>query len=172
MSEIAASFQEAYGKAVATLVRVFGDISLAEDAVQDAFVRALDTWPRDGVPASPAAWIVTTARHRAVDLVRRDARGRELMVQKAAEDSRCDDVPVLREDAARMRDDQLRLVFTCCHPALKVEHQVALTLRLIAGMSPAEIARAFPGQRGHDRQATGPGQVQDQSGEDPLPGAR
>ena len=143
MSEVAAAFQEAYGKAVATLVRVFGDISLAEDAVQDAFVRALDTWPRDGIPGNPAAWIVTTARHRAVDLVRRDARGRELMVQKAVNDSRREDTTAVRKDISRVGDDQLRLVFTCCHPALKVEHQVALTLRLIAGMTPAEVARSF-----------------------------
>lgn len=143
MSEVAAAFREAHGKAVATLVRVFGDISLAEDAVQDAFVRALDTWPRDGVPGNPAGWIVTTARHRAVDLVRRDARGRELMAQKAVDDSRLDDTPAAGDDTSRVRDDQLRLVFTCCHPALKVEHQVALTLRLIAGMAPAEVARSF-----------------------------
>lgn len=143
MSEVAAAFREAHGKAVATLVRDFGDISLAEDAVQDAFVRALDTWPRDGVPGNPAAWIVTTARHRAVDLARRVARGRELMVQKAVDDSRLGDTPAAGRDSSRMRDDQLRLIFTCCHPALKVEHQVALTLRLIAGMTPAEVARSF-----------------------------
>lgn len=143
MDDVAAAFREAYGKAVATLVRVFGDITLAEDAVQDAFVRALDTWPRDGIPANPAGWIVTTARNRAVDIVRRDARGRELTVQIGADQSRGGDDATAEEDSLLMRDDQLRLMFTCCHPAIRVEHQVALTLRLVAGLTPAEVARAF-----------------------------
>jgi RNA polymerase sigma-70 factor (ECF subfamily) len=103
--------------------------------------------------------------------VRRDIRGRELM-QKAAEESRYGDVPLPGEDTANMRDDQLRLIFTCCHPAIKVEHQVALTLRLIGGMSPAEAARAFLVRRRHHRQAAGPRQVQDQVGAHPVPGAR
>lgn len=150
MDEVAAAFHEAYGKAVATLVRVFGDISLAEDAVQDAFVRALTTWPRDGIPTNPAGWIVTTARNRALDVVRRDARGRELTAQLAVDATRQQDVGAAggaaadqEEGAMAMGDDQLRLVFTCCHPAIRVEHQVALTLRLIAGLTPAEVARAF-----------------------------
>lgn len=143
MSDVATAFHDAYGKAVATLVRVFGDISLAEDAVQDAFLRAVETWPRDGIPANPAGWIVTTARHRAVDIVRRDARGRELTVQIAADSPRGGEERDEDEDPALMRDDQLRLMFTCCHPAIRVENQVALTLRLIAGLTPAEVARAF-----------------------------
>ncbi len=134
-------FREAFGQAVASLVRIFGDISLAEDAVQDAFVVATDRWPRDGVPPNPAGWIVTTARNRAIDGLRRSARGRELVEQMAATTGPAQgfddevDVP--------LQDDQLRLIFTCCHPALRREHQVALTLRLLGGLTVAEVARSF-----------------------------
>jgi RNA polymerase sigma-70 factor (ECF subfamily) len=137
-------FREVYGQAVATLVRAFGDITLAEDAVQDAFVVASKRWPREGVPPNPAGWIVTTARRRAIDNLRRSTRGRELHNQIGttaatsghleSEDWR-DDGPV--------SDDQLRLIFTCCHPALRTEHQVALTLRLLGGLSVDEVARSF-----------------------------
>ena len=142
MDDVERAFREAHGQAVATLTRIFGDISLAEDAVQDAFVIAVDRWPRDGVPGNPAGWIVTTARHRAVDLVRRSRRGRELTEQVASDRLRRQSTAD-PETSDVMRDDQLRLVFTCCHPALRVEHQVALTLRLIAGLTPAEVASAF-----------------------------
>jgi RNA polymerase sigma-70 factor, ECF subfamily len=144
MDDIERAFREVHGAAVATLVRVFGDISLAEDAVQDAFVAAMAGWPRSGIPANPTAWIVTTARHRAIDVLRRDDRGRQLHRDIAAT-TQVSSVPaeVPGEDPALMRDDQLRLIFTCCHPAIRVEHQVALTLRLIAGLSPDEVARAF-----------------------------
>ncbi|NIK59241.1 sigma-70 family RNA polymerase sigma factor [Kribbella shirazensis] len=141
MDDVERVFRDAHGQAVATLVRVFGDIGLAEDAVQDAFVTAMDRWPRDGVPVNPAGWIVATARNRAVDVVRRKRRGRELTELMATERIRtgADDADLLDP----LRDDQLRLIFTCCHPALRVEHQVALTLRLIAGLTPAEVAAAF-----------------------------
>lgn len=142
MDDVERAFREAHGQAVATLTRLFGDISLAEDAVQDAFVIAVDRWPRDGVPGNPAGWIVTTARNRAVDLVRRRRRGREL-TEKIASDRLRDQSTADPETSDVMRDDQLRLVFTCCHPAIRVEHQVALTLRLIAGLTPAEVASAF-----------------------------
>ena len=137
-------FREANGQAVATLVRVFGDITLAEDAVQDAFVLASDRWRNDGIPPNPAGWIVTTARNRAIDVLRRSARGRELHEQLGAvastspgsgTDNGGEDGPVI--------DDQLRLIFTCCHPALRTEHQVALTLRLLGGLSVDEVARSF-----------------------------
>src|SRR5262245_54133465 len=136
-------FRDAYGQAVATLVRTFGDISLAEDAVQDAFVVASRRWPEDGVPPNPAGWIVTTARRRAIDDLRRSARGRELADQlrpimttsDAPENGATADRPV--------PDDQLRLIFTCCHPALRMEHRVALTLRLLGGLSVEEVARSF-----------------------------
>jgi RNA polymerase sigma-70 factor, ECF subfamily len=143
MNEVERAFREAHGRAVATLIRIFGDISLAEDAVQDAFVAAMDRWPRDGIPANPAGWIVTTARNRATDLVRRSQRGRELYQQLAATQANSDPGQDPGKDPGPMHDDQLRLIFTCCHPALRVEDQVALTLRLIGGLSPAEVARAF-----------------------------
>lgn len=142
MDEVERTFREAHGQAVATLTRVFGDLTLAEDAVQDAFLTAVDRWPAYGVPDNPAGWIVTTARNRAVDVVRRTRRGRELTAEVAA--GRLRDLPTDgTEDADLLPDDQLRLIFTCCHPALRVEHQVALTLRLIAGLTPAEVAAAF-----------------------------
>lgn len=140
---VEAAFREVYGQAVATLVRVFGDITLAEDAVQDAFVVASDRWPRDGIPPNPAGWIVTTARNRAIDGLRRAARGRELHEQiDAVADAPPEPDDDWREDGP-VRDDQLRLIFTCCHPALRTEHQVALTLRLLGGLSVDEVARSF-----------------------------
>jgi len=136
-------FREVYGQAVATLIRVFGDITLAEDAVQDAFVVAIDRWRTGGIPPNPAGWIVTTARNRAIDGLRRSARGRELHEQLEVVAStargRGDD----REEGGPVSDDQLRLIFTCCHPALRIEHQVALTLRLVGGLSVNEVARSF-----------------------------
>lgn len=138
-------FREVYGQAVATLVRVFGDITLAEDAVQDAFVVASDRWPSDGIPANPAGWIVTTARRRAIDNLRRSARGRELYDQLGAgvgaEANDGDFLAGVEQEP--VTDDQLRLIFTCCHPALRTDHQVALTLRLLGGLSVDEIARSF-----------------------------
>ena len=137
-------FREVYSQAVATLVRVFGDITLAEDAVQDAFVVASDRWPSDGIPHNPAGWIVTTARHRAIDDLRRSTRGRELSEQlgAVASTSHATDAEDSGEDGP-VSDDQLRLIFTCCHPALRTEHQVALTLRLLGGLTVDEVARSF-----------------------------
>jgi RNA polymerase sigma-70 factor (ECF subfamily) len=135
-------FREQYGRAVAVLVRVFGDIDLAEEAVQDAFAAALERWPVDGIPPSPAGWIVTTARRRAIDRRRNET-------SRAARDALAglislEPEPELPEfDEGAVRDDTLRLIFTCCHPALAVEAQVALTLRLLGGLTTAEIARAF-----------------------------
>ena len=137
-------FRQAYGQAVATLVRVFGDITLAEDAVQDAFVVAGDRWHRDGVPPNPAGWIITTARNRAIDIRRRETRGRELHEQSAPVARSYDDSPDEHEtEDQSVQDDQLRLMFTCCHPALRMEHRVALTLRLLGGLSVPELARSF-----------------------------
>ncbi|WP_426566233.1 RNA polymerase sigma factor [Angustibacter sp. McL0619] len=140
MDDVESAFRAAHGSAVATLTRIFGDITLAEDAVQDAFVAAVDRWPRDGVPDNPAGWIVITARNRAIDVVRRDRRGRQLTEQIATDPLR---PSAARPESELVRDDQLRLIFTCCHPALGAEHQVALTLRLIAGLTVAEVADAF-----------------------------
>jgi len=131
-------FREGYGRAVATLARLLGDIGLAEEAVQDAFAVALETWPRTGVPPSPTGWIVTTARNRAIDRFRREATRDQRHAQAALLFT--SDEP---EEETAVRDDRLRLVFTCCHPALAPAAQVALTLRLIAGLTTAEIARAF-----------------------------
>ena len=142
MNAVERTFRDAHGQAVATLARIFNDLSLAEDAVQDAFATAIDRWPREGIPANPAGWIVTTARNRAVDTVRRVARGRELYTQIA---STTPPAPVANPpgEGVLMHDDQLRLIFTCCHPGLRVKHQVALTLRLVTGLTVEEIARAF-----------------------------
>ncbi|SEL54600.1 RNA polymerase, sigma subunit, ECF family [Blastococcus sp. DSM 46786] len=142
MDDVERTFRAAHGQAVATLARLFGDLTLAEDAVQDAFVIAMSRWPRDGAPDNPAGWIVTTARNRATDVVRRERRGRQLTEQVVTDRLRSEPPPGPDVPAPRP-DDQLRLIFTCCHPALRVEHQVALTLRLVAGLTPAEVAAAF-----------------------------
>jgi RNA polymerase sigma-70 factor (ECF subfamily) len=137
-------FREVYGQAVATLIRIFGDITLAEDAVQDAFVAASKKWPRSGIPPNPAGWIVTTARNRAIDVRRRTARGRELEASFGVKETAPHGPGSTEwEEEGPVEDDQLRLVFTCCHPALRPEHQVALTLRLLGGLSVEEVARSF-----------------------------
>jgi RNA polymerase sigma-70 factor, ECF subfamily len=137
-------FREVYGQAVATLTRVFGDITLAEDAVQDAFVVAAGRWRSDGIPPNPAAWIITTARNRAIDDLRRSARGRELHEQLAAMTTTSQGTGTGEPgDDGPVSDDQLRLIFTCCHPALRTEQHVALTLRLLGGLTVEEVARSF-----------------------------
>jgi RNA polymerase sigma-70 factor, ECF subfamily len=123
---------------VAVLVRVFGDIDVAEEAVQDAFTVALARWPGDGVPASPAGWIITTARNRAIDRLRREASREDRHAQAALVHARSEPV-----EEGPVRDERLRLIFTCCHPALAIGAQVALTLRLLGGLTTPEIARAF-----------------------------
>jgi RNA polymerase sigma-70 factor (ECF subfamily) len=134
------AFRESSGIAVATLVRLFGDIDLAEEAVQDAFAVATERWAAAGVPANPGGWIVTTARNKALDRLRREATryGREAqavrLLQPGTESG---------QEVKPVQDDQLRLIFTCCHPSLGAEAQLALTLRLIAGLQTPEIARAF-----------------------------
>ena len=135
-------FRENSGRSVAALIRVFGDIDVAEDAVQDAFTVALRRWPRDGLPPNPGGWITTTARKRALDRLRRASRERELLAQVAAQPS-SDEQPDTPEGPGPMQDDRLRLIFTCCHPALAPEARVALTLRLLGGLSTDEVARSF-----------------------------
>lgn len=142
-------FREEHGRVLATLIRVLGDFDLAEESVADAYLTALERWPADGVPANPGAWITTAARNRAIDRVRRarrfaeraatlardaafDAEAREAALHAAAED-----------DMAPIPDDQLRLIFTCCHPALAPEASIALTLRTLGGLTTPEIAAAF-----------------------------
>ena len=137
-ASVEAVFRADYGRAVATLARLLGDLGLAEEAVQDAFAVALETWPRDGVPPSPTGWIVTTARRRAIDRFRRESTREQRHAQAALLQT-----PDEPEEDYAVRDDRLRLVFTCCHPALAPAAQVALPLRLVAGLSTPEIARAF-----------------------------
>jgi RNA polymerase sigma-70 factor (ECF subfamily) len=132
-------FREEWGSAVAILTRVLGDLELAEDAVQDAFATALERWPRDGVPRTPGAWIVTTARNRAIDRIRRE----KVFQQKVELIGRLQELPVEEDDVSAIPDERLALVFTCCHPALAAESRVALTLREVGGLTTTEIAHAF-----------------------------
>lgn len=125
---------------MATLAGTFRDIDLAEEAVQDAFAIALDAWPERGLPSNPGAWITTTARNRAINRLKRDSRGRELLREVAVLDL---DGPPTMPEVGVVSDDLLRLLFTCCHPALATEAQVALTLRLLGGLTTDEVGRAF-----------------------------
>jgi RNA polymerase sigma-70 factor, ECF subfamily len=141
-ADIERIFRTEYGRSVSVLVRAFGDIDLAEDAVQDAFTEAVRRWPAGGIPPSPAGWIITTARNRAIDRLRREASrdsrqaaATELLQAGLADEHLGEEEPV--------PDERLRLIFTCCHPALNTGAQVALTLRLLGGLSTAEIAHAF-----------------------------
>ncbi|MGH2836235.1 MAG: RNA polymerase sigma factor [Solirubrobacteraceae bacterium] len=141
---VQAAFKEEWGRVVATLIRRTGDWDLAEECAQEAFVQALTSWASGGVPTKPGAWLTTVAGNRALDRLRRGARGAELLEQ-LAHDPLCS--PAAADDDEQepdvIEDDRLRLMFTCCHPALALEARVALTLRTLAGLTTAEIARAF-----------------------------
>jgi RNA polymerase sigma-70 factor (ECF subfamily) len=142
---VAGVFREEWGRIVATLIGMTGDWDLAEECAQDAFTRALQSWPRDGIPPRPGAWLTTTARNRAIDLLRR----RATEAAKLQETATLQRAALLsgpgrpEDDESGIPDDRLRLIFTCCHPALTLEARVALTLRTLAGLSTAEIARSF-----------------------------
>ena len=136
MEPVEAAYRQEYGQVVASLIKLTGDWELAEDCAQDALASAIERWPRDGVPARPGAWLMTVARNQAIDRLRREAVGKAKQRQL-----RSFDTPGIRPDA--FGDDRLELIFTCCHPALPLEHQVALTLRTVSGLSTVEIARAF-----------------------------
>jgi RNA polymerase sigma-70 factor (ECF subfamily) len=140
---VAATFREERAAVLATLIRHVRDFQLAEDAVQDAFTAAIVSWPRDGIPANPGAWITVTARRRAIDRLRRD-RSLSDRAERLATLMRLEgqEEPVVSEDGS-IEDDRLRLIFTCCHPALDAPARVALTLRALGGLSTGEIARAF-----------------------------
>ncbi|HEU5263601.1 MAG TPA: sigma-70 family RNA polymerase sigma factor [Gaiellaceae bacterium] len=133
------AFREEWSRAVAILTRLLGDLELAEDAVQDAFAIAIERWPRSGEPRNPGAWIVTTARNRAIDRLRRD----RVFQRKVELLARLEELPAEEDDLSAVPDERLALVFTCCHPALAAESRVALTLREVAGLTTPEIARAF-----------------------------
>jgi RNA polymerase sigma-70 factor, ECF subfamily len=137
-AEIERVFREEYGRAVAVLVRHFGDIDIAEEAVQDAFAVATQRWPSDGLPPSPAGWIITTARNRAIDRLRREASRADRHAQAALLHVKNEPI-----EEGPVRDERLRLIFTCCHPSLATHAQVALTLRLLGGLTTPEIAHAF-----------------------------
>ncbi len=138
-----AAFREEWGRVVATLIRVTGDWDLAEECTQDAFAMALQRWPADGVPRRPGAWLTTAARNRAIDVLRRRTVGAAKLREVAALSADPEPSPAYETDHSGVPDDRLRLIFTCCHPALSLEARVALTLRTLAGLTTAEIARAF-----------------------------
>jgi RNA polymerase sigma-70 factor (ECF subfamily) len=137
-TDIARIFRAEYGRAVAVLTRSFGDIDTAEEAVQDAFTTAIERWPKEGPPASPAGWIIRTARNRAIDRLRKDGSRRDRHEQAVLLQA---DEPLAEDET--VHDDRLRLIFTCCHPSLAANAQVALTLRLLGGLTTTEIAKAF-----------------------------
>jgi RNA polymerase sigma-70 factor (ECF subfamily) len=143
------TFREESGRAVATLIRVIGDFDAAEEAVQEAFLTALERWPRDGIPANPGAWITRVARNRAIDRLRRERtlEGKRAILERLEALRPAPEIPEAGEDEERGRgeieDDRLRLIFTCCHPALAPEARIALTLRSLGGLQTPEIARAF-----------------------------
>ena len=139
-SALARVFREEWGRIVASLIRVTGDWDLAEDSAQDAFTAAIERWPREGVPRNPGAWLTTTARHRAIDRLRRVTTGRRKLEEVAMTAGDEEYFELAESDIA---DDRLRLIFTCCHPALALDAQVALTLRTLAGLTTPEIAQAF-----------------------------
>jgi RNA polymerase sigma-70 factor (ECF subfamily) len=138
-----AAFRDEWGRVVATLIRTTGDWDLAEECAQDAFALALQRWPRDGIPGRPGAWLTTAARNRAIDVLRRRAVGAAKLREVAAMSDGPAYQPEPPADESGVPDDRLRLMFTCCHPALSLEARVALTLRTLAGLTTAEIARAF-----------------------------
>jgi RNA polymerase sigma-70 factor (ECF subfamily) len=138
-------FREESGRILATLIRALGDFDLAEEAMQEAFAVALERWPRDGVPSNPGAWITTTARNKAIDRLRRDRTlaTKQKQLEADAALNALAGGNERNDDMTELRDDRLRLIFTCCHPALALEAQVALTLRTLGGLTTPEIARAF-----------------------------
>jgi RNA polymerase sigma-70 factor, ECF subfamily len=138
------AYREAYGSVLATLIRFLGgDFDTAEEALADAFANALETWPRDGIPTTPAAWLTTAARNRALDRIRRDRRQAEKLALLEQELTVTEVAPMQLGTEGGLDDDRLRLIFTCCHPALQLDARVALTLRTLGGLTTPEIARAF-----------------------------
>src|ERR1700722_4288738 len=145
---VAEAFRESWGQITATLIGTTGDWDLAEECAQDAFAAALEAWPRKGVPDTPGAWLTSVARNRAIDVLRRRESGTAKLRELAVSSHQGDSEPSAPDDiddvaVSGVQDDRLRLIFTCCHPALPLDAQVALTLRTLAGLTTLEIARAF-----------------------------
>jgi RNA polymerase sigma-70 factor, ECF subfamily len=140
--EIVRVYRDDSRRILATLIRLLGDFDAAEEAMQDAFATAVERWARDGVPANPRTWLISTGRFRAIDRLRREARSRSL-THDAISNAIVQQAPAILDDDGGVEDDRLRLIFTCCHPAIAREAQVALTLRTICGLTTEEIARAF-----------------------------
>ncbi len=138
-------FKEEYGRVFASMVRIFGDFEVAEEAIQDSFATALDRWPRDGIPDNPAAWITVTAKRKAIDHARREAQREGKYEESFRSNQASCEESAMNDDVldSSLRDDRLRLIFTCCHPALNLEAQVALTLKTLCGLTTPEIAKAF-----------------------------
>jgi len=141
--DIEGFYREEFGRVLASVIRHIGDFHVAEEAVQEAFAAALEQWPRDGWPTNPRAWLVATARHKAIDALRRTGRFEEIRAEIQRLDARTDGVEMADPADTAIPDERLRLIFTCCHPALAPEAQVALSLRTLCGLSTDEIARAF-----------------------------
>ena len=145
--QIGVLFRNESGRVLATLIRLLGDFELAEDAMQDAFAAALMQWPSEGIPANPRAWLVNVGRHKAIDRLRRHMRflaKRDQIEAELISEHRIGEwIPEEEAAESALQDDVLRLIFTCCHPALPDDAQIALTLRTICGLTTAEIAKAF-----------------------------
>lgn len=171
-------YRDESARILATLIRLLGDFDLAEEVTQEAFAVAVEQWPRQGVPENPRAWLVSTARNKAVDLIRRrmrfekkqDELQRFTRVREQLALAPASDGEGQSEDAM-LSDDRLRLIFTCCHPALQTESQVALTLRTLCGLSTEEIAKAFLAPGTHHGPASSPGKRKDTRRPHPLPGS-
>ena len=158
--------REEWARVVASLTRRFGDLDIAEEAAAEAFATAVERWPADGVPPNPGAWLTTTANRKAIDRIRRENKRDDK--QKEAQLVYDDDPP---EPLGAIDDERLRLIFTCCHPALAMQARVALTLRMVGGLTVPEIARAFLVQESRHGAADHPREGQDQGGSHPVPGA-
>ena len=164
-------FRREWGRVMASLVGFLGDIDLAEEAAQEAFAIAAERWPRDGMPQHPVAWLVATGRNRAIDRLRRE-RTLEDKTRLLEDDRPTATMDEIDLDDSTIQDERLELIFTCCHPALAVEAQVALTLRALGGLTTEEIARAFLVSEADDEAPALAGQGQDQGDGDPVRGAR
>ena len=163
---ITRTHHEEWARVVASLTKRFGDLDIAEEAAAEAFATAVERWPTDGVPPNPGAWLTTAANRKAIDRIRREIKRDDK--QRGAQILYDDDPS---DPVGAIEDERLRLLFTCCHPALAIETRMALTLRMVGGLTVPEIGRAFLGARDRDGTADHPGEGQDQGGSHPVSGA-